>query len=394
MINQKVKDYINEHQDDMIAMRRHLHQHPEVSFEEYETTNFIAEELDALGLEYRRLEPTGIVGEIKGAKPGKTVLLRADMDALSINELNDHLPYKSENEGTMHACGHDSHISMLMAALKALLQVQDEIQGTVRFIFQPAEEIAEGAKAAVEQGVIEGVDNAFGIHIWTVDEPGQVSCQVGPSFAATDIFKVHFQGSGGHAAQPHMTHDALVMGSQYVANIQTLVSRVIDPMDSAVVTVGKFYSGDRFNIIAENAELEGTVRSFDSEARDKIEQGLKDYADHIAKMYGGQATVEYTRLTEAVNNEKNAAQLVQDIASEAFGADKVQENAPTMGGEDFGYYMTEIPGAFATVGAGNPDKETDYPHHHARFNIDEEAMLTGAELYAQYALAYLAQDEF
>lgn len=393
MVNNKIKAIIQEQENATIEMRRYLHAHPEQSLLEFETTNYIAKQLDELAIPYRRMKSTGIIGEIKGASAGKTVLLRADIDALSINELNT-VDYKSTNEGTMHACGHDSHISMLMTALKALNEIKDQIKGTVRFVFQPAEEVAAGAKQAIEQGVLEGVDNVFGMHIWTVDETGQVSCPVGPSFAACDQFTVKFTGKGGHAAQPHMTNDALVIASQYVVLLQDVVARRVDPMNAAVLTVGKIESGDRFNIIAETATLEGTVRTFDPNERDMIEGKIIKYAEHIAEMHDAVAEVEFNRLTDAVNNEAHSAKLVQAVAREAFGDDSVQDNVPTMGAEDFGFYMTQVPGAFATVGAKNVAKETDFPHHSARFNIDEDALVRGAELYAQYALAYLNQDEF
>lgn len=393
MTNQSIHQFIKDNQADMIAVRRYLHAHPEQSLQEFETTKYLAKQLDQLGLTYTLLNPTGLYGDIKGAHPGKTILLRADIDALSIQELND-VDYKSVNEGSMHACGHDAHASMLLTAIKALLQIKDELHGTVRFLFQPAEEIAKGARIVSEQGVLEGVDSVFGIHIWTVDEVGQISCQVGPSFASTDRFTVKFTGKGGHGGQPHMTNDAIIMASEYVSNIQNIISRVTDPQQSAVLTVGKFQAGDRWNIIAENAQLEGTVRTFDQETRDKIEHGMKVYADNIANMYGGTAEVDYERLLDPVFNEENAAKLVQATAAAAFGSSKIQDNIPTMAGEDFGYYLTKVPGAFATVGTRNPNKGSDYPHHSARFNVDEDSLAIGAELYAQYALAYLNQNEF
>lgn len=388
-----VKELIASKEKEMIAFRRHLHANPEVSLEEFETTKTIAAKLDELGISYRLTKPTGVIAEIKGAKPGKTVLLRADMDALSVQQLNE-VEYKSVEEGKMHACGHDAHVSMLMNAASALNQVKDTFEGTVRLVFQPAEEIAEGAKLMVEQGAVDGVDNAFGIHIWAPGKAGTVSCPAGPSFAAADIVKVDFVGSGGHAAQPHLNIDAAIMASQYVANVQSIVSRVVDPMQPAVVTLGKMEVGTRFNVIAENAHIEGTVRTFDPATRDKVEECIKHYAEEIARMYGGQATVEYQRMTEPVNNEERTANLVQQVAAQAFGEAAVDNCPPTMGGEDFGYYMMQIPGAFATVGSGNPDKDTCWPHHSGRFNVDEEALKVGAELYAQYALAYLGQNQF
>lgn len=393
-MNPAIKDYVLAHESDLIEMRRRLHQAPELSFEEFETTQYIARVLEQLGVPYRLMEPTGVMAEIKGPESGKTVLLRADMDALSIDELNDQLAYRSNRPGIMHACGHDAHIAMLLTALRALLSVQEQINGTVRFIFQPAEEIAAGAKKMIEQGVLDGVDNVFGLHIWSVNETGLVACDPGPTFAGADHFKIHFKGQGGHAAQPHMTHDAVVMAAEYINNIQSIVSRAVDPMEAAVLTVGRFESGDQFNIIAENAYLEGTVRTFSQETRDLVETQMKHYAEHIATMYHGTVGFDYVHMTEAVVNHGGSAKLVQAVTEKSFGGQHVFHDVPTMGAEDFGYYLTQIPGAFATLGCRNTLKATDYPHHHGRFNIDEDALKYGAELYAQYALSYLDQDDF
>ena len=357
--------------------------------EEFETTRYIANQLDQLGLTYRLMEPTGVMTEIKGAQPGKTVLLRADMDALSIHELNDHLNYQSQNEGKMHACGHDAHVAMLMMALKALLSVKNSIKGAVRFIFQPAEEIGRGAKLMIEQGVLDDVGNAFGIHIC-----GLVNCNVGPTFAAADRFYIHFKGSGGHAAQPHLTKDAVVMVSQYISQVQNIISRAIDPMESAVLTIGKVEAGDRFNIIAENAQLEGTVRTFDAATRDTVEQEMHRFAEKIAAMYGGTVEFQYDRLLDPVVNERHSAELVHRITKETFGEEFVGHFPPKMVAEDFGEYNNHIPGAFATVGARSETNGAIYPHHHARFNVDEDSLKVGAELYAQYALEYLNQADF
>lgn len=393
-MNTTIKDFIKANEADLIEMRRYLHQNPELSNEEYETTKYFAQKLEELGVHYRTLEPTGVVAEVKGDHPGKTVLLRGDMDALSINEQNDHLDYKSTVEGKMHACGHDTHVSMLFLALRALHENRDLIHGTVRFIFQPAEEIALGAKQAVEQGVLEGVDNAFGIHIWTPDETGKVSVESGPTFASADRFEVHFTGYGGHAAQPHLSKDALLIGAQFATNVQAVVSRMIDPLKPGVLTIGTFESGDRFNVIANDATLVGTVRTFDNETRDIIEEGLKTYAQTVADAWGGSVEVQYDRLLDFVDNDDQSAKLAQSVVKESFGEDHLIHNPPTMGGEDFGIFSQKVPGAFATLGCRNAEKGADFPHHHNRFNVDEDALVVGAELYAQYALAYLNQDEF
>lgn len=393
-MNQNIKRYIQTHEQEMITMRRYLHQHPELSFEEFETTQFIAKTLTDLGLDYRLMEPTGVMTEIHGVTTGKTVLLRADMDALSIHELNDHLEYKSQHDGKMHACGHDAHVSMLMMAVKALDAHRDQFKGTVRFIFQPAEEIGQGAKLMIKQGVLEGVDNAFGIHIWSVDETGLINCEPGPFFAATDRFQLTFQGSGGHVAQPQLSKDVIVMVSHYIAQIQTIISRATDPLQAAVLTVGKVSAGEAYNIIASNATIEGTVRSFDSATRDIIEKEMKHFAEKIALMYGGKVTFDYQRVLDPVINETRSARLVQLITRESFGEHAVGQLPPTMGGEDFGEYTNYVNGAFATVGTRNKAKKVDFAHHHARFNVDENSLKIGAELYAQYAVSYLNQEEF
>ncbi|WP_462408479.1 amidohydrolase [Neobacillus sp. Marseille-QA0830] len=389
MINEKLKAGIQQYSEEITEIRRKLHSEPELSWEEYNTTNFVCEYLDQLGISYRRAEPTGVIATIEGGKPGKTVALRGDMDALSVEELNKDLPYASKFEGKMHACGHDSHTAMLLIAAKVLNENKADLAGNVRLLFQPAEEVAEGAKAFVKQGAVDGVDNVFGIHIWSQMPTGKVSCTPGPSFASADLFKVTFKGKGGHGALPHACIDAAIVASSFVMNVQTVVSRTVDSQQPAVLTIGKMVVGTRFNVIAENAVIEGTVRCFDPKVRDHIETQLQHYAEQVAAIYGATAKVEYTRGTQAVINDEYSAKLVQQVVSEAFGADAVFNEKPTMGGEDFSEYFEKAPGSFALVGSGNPEKDTQWAHHHGKFNIDEDALATGAELYAQYAWAYL-----
>ncbi|KAF0821014.1 Catalyzes the cleavage of p-aminobenzoyl-glutamate to p-aminobenzoate and glutamate, subunit A [Bacillus sp. ZZV12-4809] len=389
MIHNRLKELIAAYSDEITELRRTLHRKPEVSWEEFETTQFICEYLDGLGIDYRRTEPTGVIAEITGGKPGKTVALRGDMDALQVEELNKDLPYASTENGKMHACGHDAHTAMLLIAAKALNEIKEDLPGSVRLLFQPAEEVAEGARMMVEQGAMEDVDNVFGIHIWSQMPTHKVSCTPGPSFASADIFKVTFKGKGGHGAMPHDCIDAAIVASSFVMNVQSVVSRTIDAQQPAVVTIGKMTVGTRFNIIAENAVIEGTVRCFDPETRDYIEKQLQHYAENTAAIYGAKAEVEYTQGSLAVINDKSSAQLVQRVASEAFGEDVLFNEKPTMGAEDFSFYLEKAPGSFALVGSGNPEKDTEWAHHHGKFNIDEDALSTGAELYAQYAWAYL-----
>ncbi|UBX48308.1 M20 family metallopeptidase [Providencia alcalifaciens] len=394
MVNNSITASIKKHTEAMIAFRRDLHAHPELPFEEVRTTQRIAQELAKIGIEYRLTEPTGIIADIKGGQPGKTVALRADIDALPVQELNDSLEYKSTNQGKMHACGHDAHTAMLLTAAKALYEVRDELKGNIRLIFQPAEEIAQGAKAMVKQGAVDNVDNVFGMHIWSTTPSGKVSCNVGGTFASADLLVVKFKGRGGHGSMPEATVDAAIVASSFVMNLQAVVSRETSSLDSAVVTIGKMEVGTRFNVIAENAVLDGTVRCFDIETRTRIEAAIRRYAEHTAAMYGATAEVDYIYGTLPVINEERSALLAQSVISEAFGENALMAERPTPGGEDFSFYMENIPGCFALLGSGNPEKDTQWAHHHGCFNIDEDVMASGAELYAQYAWSYLQQDKF
>ncbi|AHN26198.1 Catalyzes the cleavage of p-aminobenzoyl-glutamate to p-aminobenzoate and glutamate, subunit A [Gilliamella apicola] len=392
MTNPNIKKLIQQNIDEMVAFRRDLHRHPELPWEEFRTTDRIAQELDKIGITYRRTEPTGIIAEIQGGKPGKRILLRADIDALPVQELSENIDYKSTIDGKMHACGHDTHASMLLTAAKALYEIRDQLKGNVRLVFQPAEEVAQGAKGMIKQGVLDGVDSAFGMHIWSQMPVGKISCVVGSSFASADLLTVRFKGRGGHGSMPHDTVDAVMVASAFVMNVQSIVSREVSPLDPAVVTIGRMDVGTRFNVIAENAVLDGTVRCFNVAVRDKIESAIRRYANQVAAMYRATAEVEYIYGTLPVINDKESALLAQKVIVESFGEKALYFEAPTTGGEDFSYYTENIPGAFALVGSGNPDKDTQWPHHHGCFNVDEDGMALGAEFYAQYTWAYLNQN--
>ena len=392
MTNPNIKKLIQQNIDEMVAFRRDLHRHPELPWEEFRTTDRIAQELDKIGIAYRRTEPTGIIAEIQGGKPGKRILLRADIDALPVQELSENIDYKSTIDGKMHACGHDTHASMLLTAAKALYEIRDQLKGNVRLVFQPAEEVAQGAKGMIKQGVLDGVDSAFGMHIWSQMPVGKISCVVGSSFASADLLTVRFKGRGGHGSMPHDTVDAVMVASAFVMNVQSIVSREVSPLDPAVVTIGRMDVGTRFNVIAENAVLDGTVRCFNVAVRDKIESAIRRYANQVAAMYRATAEVEYIYGTLPVINDKESALLAQKVIVESFGEEALYFEAPTTSGEDFSYYSENIPGAFVLVGSGNPDKDTQWPHHHGCFNVDEDGMALGAEFYAQYAWAYLNQN--
>lgn len=384
-----LKASVKKYEEEMIAFRRDLHQHPELQWEEFRTTQKVADEMDKLGIPYRKTVPTGLIAELVGGKPGKTVALRADMDALPVQELNEGLAYKSLEDGKMHACGHDAHTAMLVTAAKALKEIQSDIKGTIRFIFQPSEENAKGAKAMVEQGAVEEVDNVFGIHIWSQMPSGKVSCVVGSSFASADIFTIDFTGRGGHGAMPDACIDATMVASAFVMNVQAIVSRETHPLDPVVVTIGRMDVGTRFNVIAENARLEGTVRCFSIETRERVKKAIQRYAEHTALTYGATAAVDYQYGTLPVVNDEKDALFAQKIIQDSFGEDALLQEPPTTGGEDFSYFTEYTPGCFALVGCGNPDKDTEWAHHHGKFNVDEDAMKMGAEMYAQYAYNYL-----
>lgn len=388
----EIQALVEKEKDQIINFRRHFHQNPELGFEEFETTKAICQFLDDLGIPYKKMEPTGVSGELKGKREGKTILLRADIDALPINEVKKELSYASKKENVMHACGHDAHMSMLMIALKVLKQLDGDFSGTIRFIFQPAEETGRGAMKMIEQGITKGVDEAFGMHIWSQIPTGTVACVTGPSFGATDFFTVDFEGKGGHGAQPHLSKDAVVMGSSFVMNAQSIVARMVDPIQSGVLTIGTIHAGQRQNVIAQYASLSGTVRTFYPEARDTIQQAIEDIAESTAKMYGGTATVKYDRLTQVVNNHPDSAQRVHHIIDEMDHVSFL-DMEPMMVGEDFGYFTDEVPGAFALVGSGNEEKDAHWPHHHERFDLDEDSFTTGAALYAYYALSYLKDNQ-
>lgn len=379
-----IKQLAHEVQDKVVAFRRDLHQNPEASLQEFRTTKQIAAALDELGVSYRLLDPTGVIAEIHGAKgPGKTIALRGDIDALSIQEKTD-LPFKSCVPGMMHACGHDTHASMLLGAVMVLNQLKDQFAGTVRFIFQPAEEIGAGAALAIQQGCLEGVDGIYGVHIGAMKELGLLTSSAGPHHASTDRFVIKVTGKACHGAGPHMGVDATVCGAAMVMNLQTMVSREVSPMEPLVVTVGSFHSGSRFNIVSGYAELEGTIRSFNRELHAQIPGILERIAKETAAAYRCEAEVIYEVLTDVLVNDETMVE--KGMASARKVSDKVAYDQKGMGGEDFAEYTKVVPGAFFSLGAGGT-----YPGHSDHYWIEEEAFETGVAFYAQAAYDFLTE---
>lgn len=378
--------------DYVITMRRHFHMHPELSLEEFETTNFVAKELDKIGVPYERLTETGLVATIEGRAPGKTVALRSDMDALNVTQKND-VPYKSQTEGKMHACGHDAHTAILLGAAQILNDIKDTFDGTVKLVFQPAEEVAAGAKALMAAGDwYSKVDNFFGAHVWSGLEAGKVSVEAGPRMAAADIFKINITGKSGHGSMPHQTLDAVVVASAMVLNLQTLVSREYSPLEPLVISVGSIHSGNRFNVIAGSAELEGTVRYFSREIAGTIEDSIRRVVESTAAMYRCEATLEYAYVTPPLINEEASSALAYEAALKTHGAENIVKLEKTTGGEDFAYFLNEKPGCFAFIGTKNAEKKTDFAHHNENFDIDEDALIGGSALYAEYALTFLGKN--
>jgi len=393
-----LRDDIDEIMPGVVADRRDLHEHPELAFQEVRTAGIVADRLRALGVEDVRtgIAQTGVTGLIRGRRPGqgKTILLRADMDALPILEEND-VEYRSQTPGVMHACGHDAHTAMLLGVSRVLMDRRDEFAGTVKVLFQPAEESPPGgAKPMIDAGVLEDptVDAAFGLHIDQDNPVGVIELRPGPAMAAADRFHMIIRGKGGHGAKPQDSVDPIVIGAQIVTALQTLVARVIDPTEEAVVTVGTFQSGLAFNVIPDTAELGGTVRTFNAKNRDLLEERIGTLARGISTAMGGAVDYTYTRGYPATVNDPEMTELVRKEAARVVGEDGVREAPLMMGAEDFSYFLEEVPGAFWFVGSQNPERGLVWGHHHPRFDLDEAALAIGMESMANVALRYLNED--
>ncbi len=382
---------IDDQYDNMVKTRRYLHQHPEVSFHETETAAFIADTYERLGIPYQKeVGGNGIVATLTGGKPGKKVALRADFDALPIQEENE-VDYKSKNDGAMHACGHDGHTAALLGVAEALLPFQDQLPGTIVFVHQHAEELPPGgAKAMIDTGVLDDVDAVFGTHLWASTPLGVIQTSKGPFMAGADSFTIKIQGKGGHGAQPHLTKDALVIASQLVSSLQQVVSRKVDPLKTAVLTVGTFESGQTFNIIADTATLTGTVRTFDSEVQELIIEEMEKIVKGACISAGADYQFDYEKGYPPVINHAAQAELILQEAPQADASLQTEEVDPSMAGEDFAYYLQKKPGAFYFTGAQIP--EHAYPHHHPKFDFDERALPHAAKTLLQAFRSFQEQD--
>lgn len=375
--------------EQIIQWRRDFHKHPELSFQEKRTREVIASFLRDCGLEVREQRAGyGVIGELRGAKPGPTIAFRADMDALPIQEETG-LSFSSQVPGVMHACGHDAHMAVLMGAVRILSGMRDKMKGNVRFIFQPAEELSPGgAQGMIKEGALDGVAAIFGIHIWSEFPVGTFHTVSGPIMAAADEFKIVINGKGGHGALPHQTIDSILVASHLMMAAQHIVSRQLNPLESGVISFGFIHAGEAYNVIAHKATLGGTIRSFTEETRNLLTERLRHTATSIAQLYGADIHLEVERGYPPVVNHEQETLLALDIAKQVFGEEKINIMQPMMAAEDFSYYLEQVPGAFCFVGAGEIDKPK-YPHHHPRFTIDERALPLATEWFCRMAKAYL-----
>lgn len=393
MNNLNMRKRSEELEAEVIKHRRWLHQHAELSWREFESTEYIVNYLSSLGVEAHRYERTGCWGMIHGGKAGpdgKTILLRADFDALPIQEETG-LDFASLNPGVFHGCGHDTHAAMLLTACKMLMEIKDELPGNVKILFQAAEETAIGAKYYVDQGILEGVGAVFGCHIAAWADAQCISVSPGPSTAATDEFTISFQGVGCHGGMPHQGKDAVIAACATVMNLQTIVSRMTDSIDALVITVGKIDGGVNYNVVADTALLSGTVRSYSPEVRSGVPVKMRQVAENTAAAFGCIATVEYEMKTGAViHDDPMMNRIAHEAVVKLFGENVVLETRPVGGGDDFAYFSQRVPGIFAFVGAAMPSGDGEiHAHHHPKVVFDERALKRGAALYAQMAVDYL-----
>ena len=391
-----IKAYIQEERDYLIGLRRYFHAHPEASLEEYETAKKIEEELDKSGIPHKRVGDTGVYAWIdgtgpEGAKGQRTMALRADTDALRMEDLKEGVPYRSQKEGLCHACGHDAHTAMLLTAAKVLQAKKNEFSGQIRLFFQQAEEIGAGARQFVAAGLMEGVDRVYGSHVCSSLPAGTISLTPGPRNASCDYFRIRITGKGAHVSTPHLGVDALYIASQIVVNLQSIVARRTDPLDTVVVGVGKLTAGTAYNIVAEQAELEGTTRCFSPETRERTNRRVRETAEELCRLYGAEAEVEFKDFAAPLINDSTAAAEATRVAEEIYGPDRIiHDQQKALGADDFADYLAKAKGIYGFIGTGNPvDPNTLSAHHHGLFDLDEESLLGGCNLYVDYALAYL-----
>ncbi len=388
-----LKDYVVKNREYITEMRRYFHAHPEVSLKEYNTCKKIEEELDKMGIPHRRVGETGVYGWIDGKGNGgkdKVMVLRADIDALAMEDLKE-VSYCSKEEGVCHACGHDAHTATLLGAAKILKEKEQEFGGQVRLFFQQAEEIGQGARIFVKEGLMEGATRVFGAHVSSKLDSGTVSLTAGPQNASCDYFKIKVTGKGAHVSTPQLGIDAVYVASQIVVALQSIVARNTDPLETVVVGVGVLRAGTQYNIVAEHAEIEGTTRSFSKAVREFTNERVKTIAKQTAALYGAEVEVEFQGFANPLINDEEAVEEVTEVAKQVIEEKNIISNFEKMlGADDFADFLQETKGMYAFVGTRNKEKpNTASAHHHGLFDIDEEGLLLSCNLYVDYALQVL-----
>ncbi|MFC4557745.1 M20 family metallopeptidase [Virgibacillus kekensis] len=385
-----IQTYMNEIKDDLIKMRRHLHQNPELSTQEWETSKFVQSKLEEFGIPFENgFAKTGALGIIKGGHQGKTVALRADMDALPIQELNSH-DFVSKNENVMHACGHDAHTSMLLSTGYILNKMREHIHGTVLLVFQPAEENSPvgGSQRMLDDGVFDTYppDVIYGQHVWPNLPAGQMGIRDKEMMGASDRFKIIVKGKGGHASMPHLTNDAVVMTGHLITSLQSIVSRNLDPLEASVVTIGKINGGYGHNVIADKVELEGTIRTYNPEIRERLKERFHTITNQVVQAFDGEVEIEYLEGYPATINTPEWAEVARESATKMLGDDAVPQVNPSLAGEDFSRFLHKYPGAFIWLGTQIEDKENQAPLHDPNFKLNEKALPHGSAFLAQVAI--------
>lgn len=383
-----VKDLVKQVGSSVIDWRRHFHMYPEIAWNEKDTSRKIQSELKRLNIPFSPIAKTGIIATIKGAHPGKNIALRADMDALAISEKTG-LSYQSKHKGVSHACGHDSHMAMLLGAGKVLNEIKHEINGCVKLIFQPAEESLTGAVNVIEDGGLNGVDSIFGLHVNGLIPTGMVTAGIGPVLSSADFFKITVKGQSGHGGMPDQGVDAIVAASAMIMNLQTIASREISPVEPVVVSVCIMNAGTQNNILAGEATMEGTTRCYNDDVRKKLPEAMERIIKETASAYRANASLDYIKGAPPTINDETCALRARKMIEKTLGKEAFLQIPPITGAEDFAYYQRNIPGVFLFLGTNNTQKKESYPQHHEKFTIDENALEIGTLLNVQYALDYL-----
>ncbi|MEY8337592.1 amidohydrolase [Lachnospiraceae bacterium 62-35] len=385
-----IQQLAKEQEQYVIGCRRWLHAHPELSLQETETTKYIKEQLENMGISVQTYDDiTGCIGTIEGGKPGKTVMLRADIDALPIQE-NPGKSYCSVNPGVMHACGHDCHAAMLLGAAKILNEHRGELKGTVKLLFQMAEEVGRYSEEYITRGALKGVDAIFGMHVWAGMERNTASFEPGERMACSDRFNIRIQGKAAHGSAPHMGRDAVLAAAACVMALQTLSSRINDPQNSLVVTVGMMNGGTKENILADSVELVGTVRAFNREFRSSMPERIEKVVKPVAEGYGCSAECSYYfGPSPLINDWDELTELAQEAAKKELGEDCLKHLPKMTGAEDFSSYLEHVPGVYGYIGFHNKEEGVECTHHHPSFDVDESVLCHGTGIYAQFAVDYL-----